>query len=132
MAATCARSSWTPSWIRCAASRASRSCWPSTWRTPSAPPFVLCAAAAARLRAMKRLAGTQPIDTSLYFTRNDPADPRLGDRVGRGAGAYETATVAILGCPQDEGVRRNGGRPGAAAGPAEIRRALYKMTVNGI
>jgi formiminoglutamase len=86
----------------------------------------------ARLRAMKRLPGTQPADPALFFTRNDAADPRLGDRVNRGAGAYESARVAILGCPQDEGVRRNKGRPGAAAGPAEIRRALYKMTVNGL
>jgi formiminoglutamase len=81
---------------------------------------------------MKPLPGTQPADPALFFTRNDAADPRLGDRVNRGAGAYDTARVAILGCPQDEGVRRNGGRPGAAAGPAEIRRALYKMTVNGL
>jgi formiminoglutamase len=81
---------------------------------------------------MKRLPGTQPADPALYFTRNDAADARLGDRVGRGTGAYESATVAILGSPQDEGVRRNGGRPGAAQGPTEIRRALYKMTVNGL
>lgn len=85
-----------------------------------------------RLRAMKRLPGTLPADPALLFTRDDAADPRLGDRVNRGAGAYEGAHVAILGCPQDEGVRRNKGRPGAAQGPAEIRRALYKMTVNGL
>ena len=81
---------------------------------------------------MTRLPGTQPADTALYFTRNDAADPRLGDRVNRGAGAYETAQVVIVGCPQDEGVRRNKGRPGAAQGPTEIRRALYRMTVNGL
>ncbi len=79
---------------------------------------------------MTRLPGTQPADTALYFTRDDDADPRLGDRVNRGTGAYESAAVVILGCPQDEGVRRNGGRPGAAKGPTEIRRALYKMTVD--
>lgn len=81
---------------------------------------------------MTRLPGTRPIDTALYFTRNDAADPRLGDRVGRGPGTYASAAVVILGSPQDEGVRRNGGRVGAAQGPAEIRRALYKMTVNGL
>ncbi len=81
---------------------------------------------------MTRLPGTRPTDTALYFTRNDTADPRLGDRVNRGAGVYESAAVVILGCPQDEGVRRNGGRVGAAQGPAEIRRALYKMTVTGL
>lgn len=57
-------------------------------------------------------------------------DPRLGERV-RDA-AYADASVVLIGCPQDEGVRRNGGRPGAAQGPAEIRRALFRMTVNGL
>jgi len=57
-----------------------------------------------------------------------PDDPRLGERFAD----YASAQVAILGCPQDEGVRRNGGRPGAAQGPAEIRRALYKMTTRGL
>lgn len=81
---------------------------------------------------MTRLSGTQPIDTALYFTRNDATDPRLGDRVNRGNGVYAEAPVVILGCPQDEGVRRNGGRVGAAQGPTEIRRALYRMTLNGL
>ena len=36
--------------------------------------------------------------------------------------------VALLGFPSDEGVRRNGGRPGAAGGPAAIREALFTMT----
>jgi formiminoglutamase len=81
---------------------------------------------------MKRLAGTRPADPALFFTRNDAADPRLGDRVNRGPGVYEHAHVVVLGCPQDEGVRRNGGRVGAAQGPTEIRRMLYKMTVNGL
>ncbi|HRK07316.1 MAG TPA: formimidoylglutamase [Pseudobdellovibrionaceae bacterium] len=35
---------------------------------------------------------------------------------------------AILGYPDDEGIRLNGGRLGAAEAPQEIRRALYKMT----
>ena len=81
---------------------------------------------------MARVPGTQPIDTSLYYTRKDGSDPRLGDRVGRGCGVYATAEIAIVGCPQDEGVRRNGGRPGAAQGPTEIRRALYRMTTHGL
>jgi formiminoglutamase len=81
---------------------------------------------------MTELPGTQPIDTALYFSRNDVGDPRLGDRVGRGCGRNGDAQVALIGCRQDEGVRRNGGRPGAADGPSEIRRALYKMTVNGL
>lgn len=81
---------------------------------------------------MTRLPGTQPADSALFVSRNDGSDPRLGDRIGRDERAYAAAAVAILGCPQDEGVRRNRGRPGAAQGPAEIRRALYRMTVNGL
>jgi formiminoglutamase len=34
----------------------------------------------------------------------------------------------LIGFPQDEGVRRNGGRPGAAEAPNEIRRRLYHLT----
>jgi formiminoglutamase len=34
----------------------------------------------------------------------------------------------IVGFPTDVGVRRNGGRPGAAGAPAEIRRYLCRMT----
>jgi formiminoglutamase len=34
----------------------------------------------------------------------------------------------LVGFPQDEGVRRNGGRPGAAAAPAAIRRWLQRLT----
>ena len=55
-------------------------------------------------------------------------DPRLGERLSD----YASASVVLLGCPQDEGVRRNGGRPGAAAGPGAIRQALFRLTVNGL
>ncbi len=55
-------------------------------------------------------------------------DPRVGHLIGnaehRGAGA----SVAIVGFPYDEGVSRNGGRPGAAGAPAQIRSALYRLT----
>jgi formiminoglutamase len=36
--------------------------------------------------------------------------------------------VAILGYPDDEGIEINGGRKGAALGPDQIRRWLYRMT----
>jgi formiminoglutamase len=74
----------------------------------------------------------KPADAALFYTRNDASDVRLGDRVGRAAADYARAQVVLLGCPQDEGVRRNGGRSGAAQGPAEIRRALYRLTTNGL
>lgn len=56
-----------------------------------------------------------------------PDDPRLGHWLARHRTASD-ARVVLVGFPSDEGVRRNGGRPGAAAGPAAIRRALYAMT----
>jgi formimidoylglutamase len=77
-----------------------------------------------------------PPPRELFFTRNDPEDPRLGDVVQRfdaAAGVRpergeKRALVGILGAPQDEGVRRNKGRLGAKDAPNEIRRALYKLT----
>lgn len=49
------------------------------------------------------------------------ADVRTGDPAG--------ARVAILGIPDDLGVRLNNGRPGAAGGPAAFRAALARYGV---
>jgi formiminoglutamase len=57
------------------------------------------------------------------------ADPRIKDLLGREVDGR--TRVAILGFPSDEGVRRNGGRPGAAGGPAAIREALLRLTPGG-
>lgn len=54
-------------------------------------------------------------------------DPRVGHLLGRSC-SEETAKVVLLGFPSDEGVRINGGRPGAAHGPQAIRERLYRMT----
>lgn len=70
---------------------------------------------------------TRPSD-DLFFTRNDRNDPRLGETVGRDEKDYEAAEIVILGCPQDEGVRRNNGREGAALAPYKIREQFYKLT----
>jgi formiminoglutamase len=59
--------------------------------------------------------------------RSDSVDPRVGNLIGTGT-TPETADVVIVGFPTDEGVRRNGGRPGAAEGPDALRRALWPMT----
>lgn len=55
-------------------------------------------------------------------------DPRIGNLLGSGLKEEEDPQAVLLGFPSDEGVRRNGGRPGAAEAPEEIRRHLYKMT----
>lgn len=66
--------------------------------------------------------------TELFFSRKDKNDVRLGEVVSADPKDYEQAEIVILGCPQDEGVRRNQGRTGAALAPTEIRRAFYKLT----
>jgi formiminoglutamase len=45
---------------------------------------------------------------------------------------YSAADIVILGCPQDEGVRRNKGREGAAMAPDAIREQFYKLSNFGI
>ncbi len=65
----------------------------------------------------------------LFFSRNDAEDIRMGDIVLKHREDWEMPIdVAILGVPQDEGVKRNRGREGARKAPSEIRRALYKLT----
>lgn len=74
---------------------------------------------------------TRP-DERLFFSRGDVNDPRMGEIVGRSPDEYNAAEVVILGCPQDEGVRRNGGRVGAAEAPNAIREQFYKLTTFNI
>lgn len=52
-------------------------------------------------------------------------DPRLGDRVRLGPAS---GGVALLGYADDRAVVNGGGRAGAASGPAEVRRFLYRLT----
>jgi len=64
----------------------------------------------------------------LFFHKNDRNDPRLGEMVRSDEEHYAAAEIVILGCPQDEGVRRNNGRKGAALAPDAIREQFYKLT----
>jgi formiminoglutamase len=77
-------------------------------------------------------AATARPDPALLYRRDDPNDPRLGEVVVIDPARYPASQVVILGCPQDEGVRRNRGRLGAAGGPAAIRGALYKLGLAGL
>ena len=84
-----------------------------------------------------------PPNPSLFYRHRDPLDPRLGSVVGRTEGpgvisldsdsswarSYRSAGCVIIGCPQDEGVRRNEGRVGAREAPTEIRRYLYRLAL---
>ena len=63
-----------------------------------------------------------------------PDDPRLGEVVEFWRGeppALRPGRPVLIGFPQDEGVRRNDGRLGAAEAPREIRRWLYRLTSRG-
>lgn len=64
----------------------------------------------------------------VFFHKNDRNDPRLGEMVRSDEEHYAPADIVILGCPQDEGVRRNKGREGAARAPNAIREQFYKLT----
>jgi len=71
-----------------------------------------------------------PTEDNVFYSRRDPNDVRFGDFVLRDPQAYPDSQVVILGCPQDEGVRRNRGRAGARFAPNEIRRALCRYPVS--
>lgn len=56
-----------------------------------------------------------------------PDDPRIGQLLGAALHDGRPPRAVIVGFPVDEGVRRNGGRAGAAGGPAAIRAALARL-----
>lgn len=74
------------------------------------------------------------VDTSLFFSKNDPLDLRLGDRAKQASlnsvalESNTTPSYFVYGYPDDEGIRLNSGRPGAKEAPDRIRQFLYKMT----
>jgi formiminoglutamase len=60
-----------------------------------------------------------------------PDDPRLADRIAGWHGdltALAPGRAVLVGFPQDEGVKRNAGRSGAAQAPTELRLWLAKLT----
>lgn len=68
-----------------------------------------------------------PVKTNLPVTASD--DPRLGRFVQFGEDKITKKTrIAIIGFPSEEGVKRNGGRPGTAMGPNVIRTELFRLT----
>ena len=71
----------------------------------------------------------EPCPPDLFFSKKDPADQRLGDLTrGCSPDQLPPSSIVIWGAPDDEGIRLNGGRPGAALAPEAIRRVFYKMT----
>ena len=85
------------------------------------------------LKHLRRL--LVPVDQEAVFvSRNDPADPRLGDLIESSESIEEGGGIrcVIVGCPQHLGIERNNGRPGAGEGPHAIRKSLYKLATSAI
>ncbi len=82
-----------------------------------------------------------PADPSLFFSKNDSEDVRWGEKSQRLFFASEADFKSRLqsaepgwvlaGYPDDEGIKLNGGRVGAAQGPDSIRRYFYRTTLSG-
>lgn len=88
----------------------------------------------------------QATNKSLFFSRHDTHDPRLGDLVqvpppsetsddlndsleeAMAAFSDQKKHYVIAGYPDHEGIELNGGRLGAAHAPDAVRLPLYKMT----
>jgi formiminoglutamase len=70
-----------------------------------------------------------PTHQDLFFSKNDPEDIRLGQVFKNYTTQPSTNDFLIFGYPDDEGIKLNGGRIGAALGPQIIRQFLYKMTL---
>ena len=75
-----------------------------------------------------------PGDQEAVFRSNDPDDPRLGDLLCPIDDLEPDGAIVcvIVGSPQHIGIERNGGRPGAAEGPAAIRHWLYRMATSEV
>ncbi len=70
------------------------------------------------------------IPTQVTCPDTAPDDPRIGHLLGRNLTDQDTPKVVIIGFPSDEGVRRNGGRVGAAQGPDALRQIFYRLTTD--
>ena len=69
-----------------------------------------------------------PIE-SLFFSKNDPEDRRLGEWALKSTEAQvQPQDFVLWGESDDEGISLNGGRPGAVQAPLQIRKCFYKMT----
>ena len=67
---------------------------------------------------------------NLFYRKNDSNDLRLGEVVKSNVSDYHNSKFVLVGCPQDIGVKRNNGRPGAAKAPDIIRQYFYKLTAD--
>jgi len=71
---------------------------------------------------------------SVFLPNQHISDVRFGHIIEQYSSDNQLSaeTIAIIGIPQDIGIIRNNGRPGAALAPMCIRQALYKLTIHGL
>ncbi len=60
------------------------------------------------------------------------SDPGLSEYIRTDPSHYAASDIVIIGCPWDEGIRRSGGRPGAASAPDAIRQRFLELTTFNI
>jgi formiminoglutamase len=71
----------------------------------------------------------KPVEEGLFFSKSDPHDPRLGGLTQKiSSNEKQSEGFIVVGYPDDEGIKINGGRVGAAHGPTSIRKIFYRMT----
>ena len=75
---------------------------------------------------------TKRPNPDLFYTRKDRNDPRMGEIVRTEQDHYDASDIVILGCPQDEGVLRSGGREGSGEAPDKVREQFYRLTTFNI
>jgi formiminoglutamase len=68
-----------------------------------------------------------PARLALPLRDTGSVDPRVGHLLGSALRKHDVPHAVLLGFPSDEGVKRNGGRVGAAQGPDALRAALYHL-----
>lgn len=70
-----------------------------------------------------------PSPKDIFFSKNDPADLRLGDRLLHSVKSttLSAQTFALIGWPDDRGVTLNIGRAGAGQASVAIRKRLFPL-----
>jgi formiminoglutamase len=70
-----------------------------------------------------------PPAQELFFSKNDSADPRMGEICFfKRLDSDFSEEYTLIGYPDDEGISLNQGRKGSALAPDKIREYFYKMT----
>lgn len=76
----------------------------------------------------------QSTPTHLFFSKNDPLDPRLGElfQSFQKQPSLPQKNLLLVGYKDDRGIKNNGGREGAGLAPDGIRSLFYKLTTTAL